>query len=123
MLVCGMALLSSMSLAAQSTSGGGIQGTVTDPKGDGVAKAQVTATNTDTGVQTTKITSNNGTYSIQPLPAGPYNIEVVAKGFQRLLQENITVDNASMLGFNPKMTVGGENTTITADAMRIAENR
>src|SRR5208283_2590763 len=71
------------------------------------------ATNTDTGVATTHTTSGSGTYSIQPLDVGTYNIEVVAKGFQRLLQENIDVDNSSVLGLPLKLTVGGENTTIT----------
>ena len=59
------------------------------------------------------ITTGTGTYSIQPLQVGTYNVEVTAKGFQRLLQENINVDNASVLGLNLKLTVGGENTTIT----------
>src|SRR5664280_1321277 len=53
------------------------------------------------------------TYSIQPLQVGTYNVEVTAKGFQRLLQENINVNNDSLLGLNLKLTVGGENTTIT----------
>jgi hypothetical protein len=98
---------------ARNLSGGGIQGTVTDPSGAAVAKATVTATNTDTGVATTHITSGTGTYSIQPLQVGTYNVEVTAKGFQRLLQENINVDNDSVLGLNLKPSVGGENTTIT----------
>jgi hypothetical protein len=111
--VCGLALLSGLPLQAQSTSGGGIQGTVTDPKGAVVAKAQVTATNTDTGVAFTRQTTSTGLYSIAPLPVGTYNVEVVAKGFQRLLQENVDVDNSSMFGLNLKLTVGGESTTIT----------
>jgi hypothetical protein len=110
---CGLALFGGQSLAAQSTSGGGIQGTVSDPNGAGVPKATVTATNTDTGVQTSRTTSGTGTYSIQPLQAGPYNVEVVAKGFQRLLQENVTVDNTAMTGVPLKLSVGGENTTVT----------
>ena len=112
-VVCGLALAGGLPLQAQSTSGGGIQGTITDPSGAAVANAQVTATNTDTGVATTHTTSGTGTYSIQPLPVGTYNVEVVAKGFQRLLQENIEVDNSSVLGLPLKLTVGGENTTIT----------
>ncbi|MGA2196093.1 MAG: carboxypeptidase-like regulatory domain-containing protein [Bryobacteraceae bacterium] len=98
---------------ARSLSGGGIQGTITDPSGAAVAKATVTATNTDTGVATTHITSGTGTYSIQPLQVGTYNVEVTAKGFQRLLQENINVANNSVIGLNLKPSVGGENTTIT----------
>ena len=113
MLVSGLALFGGLSLKAQSTSGGGIKGTVSDPSGAAVANATVTATNTDTGVATTVKSNGSGVYSIEPLQAGPYIVEVTARGFQRLLQENITVDNATMLGFNPKLTVGGENTTIT----------
>ncbi len=69
---------------------GGIQGRVTDKAGAVVPKAEVTATNTDTGVQTTVQSNGTGDYSIQPLQPGNYNVEVVAKGFQRLLQENVT---------------------------------
>ena len=110
---CGLALFGSLSLFAQSTSGGGIKGTINDPSGAAVANAQITATNTDTGVQSTTKTNGAGVYSLQPLQVGNYNVEVVAKGFQRLLQENITVDNAQVVGLNLKLTVGGENTTIT----------
>jgi hypothetical protein len=113
MAICVFALFGGSALKAQTTSGGGIQGTVTDPTGAGVPKAEITATNTDTGVQTKKTSGSTGTYSIQPLQAGNYNVEVVAKGFQRLLQENVTVDNASMFGLTLKLTVGGENTTVT----------
>ncbi len=110
---CSLALFGGLPLQAQSTSGGGIQGIVTDPSGAVVAKAQITATNTDTGVQFTRQSTSSGAYSIAPLAVGTYNVEAVAKGFQRLLQENVIVDNASMYGLNLKLTVGGENTTIT----------
>jgi len=92
---------------------GGITGTVTDPQGKVIVKAQVTATNTDTGVATTRQTTNEGVYAFNDLPDGTYNVEVVAKGFQRLLQENVNVDNVSMFGLNLKPSIGGEHTTIT----------
>ena len=47
------------------------------------------------------------------MQVGTYNVEVTAKGFQRLLQENINVANNSVIGLNLKPSVGGENTTIT----------
>jgi hypothetical protein len=92
---------------------GSIQGTLTDPSGAVVKDAEVTATNTNTGVQTTRRSGNNGEYSIQPLQAGPYNVEVVAQGFQRLLQENIAVNSAASVGLNMKLPVGGQNQTVT----------
>jgi hypothetical protein len=113
LLICGWAIFCGLPVQAQGAAGGGIQGTITDPNGAAVAKAQVTATNTETGVAVTHTTDNKGLYSISPLAVGTYNVEVTAKGFQRLLQENIEVDNSSMYGLNLKLTVGGENTTIT----------
>jgi hypothetical protein len=110
---CGMTLSGGPALRAQGTSGGGIQGTVKDPSGAVVKDAEITATNTETGVQTTRKSGSSGTYSIAPLQAGPYNIEIVAKGFQRLLQENITVDNSAVVGYNPTLTIGGQNETVT----------
>jgi hypothetical protein len=94
-------------------SAGAVTGIVQDPSGAGVPKARVTITNTDTGVQTSAVTGNAGNYTIQPLPAGPYNVEVVAQGFQRLLQENVAVDNASVLGLPLKLTVGNTTATVT----------
>jgi hypothetical protein len=113
MAVVGLTLFGGLSLMAQSTSGGGITGTISDPSGAAVKLAKITATNTETGVATTQTSGTSGNYSIAPLAVGTYNVEVVAKGFQRVLQENINVDNASMYGLNIKLTVGGENTTIT----------
>lgn len=107
------ALFTGSGLQAQSTSGGGIQGTLSDPTGAAVPNAVITATNTDTGVQTVRKTNGAGFYSLQPLQVGNYNVEIVAKGFQRVLQENVTVDNSQVVGLNLKLTVGAENTTIT----------
>jgi hypothetical protein len=98
---------------ANVLNGGDIQGTVTDPDGRAVAGADIVATNTDTGAQVKARTGSGGTYSIHPLQPGPYIVEVVAKGFERLLQENLAVNNASTVGLNLRMRPGGENTTVT----------
>ena len=97
----------------RQVSGGGIQGTVRDFGGNAVVNAQVTATNTDTGVATSCWTNGSGNYSIATLPVGTYNVEVVAKGFQRQLQENVNVSNASMSGLNLRLNIGSANQTIT----------
>src|ERR1700692_4446361 len=62
-LLSGLALFGNLSLQAQSTSGGGIKGTVNDPSGAAVANATVTATNTDTGVATTVKSNGTGNYT------------------------------------------------------------
>ncbi|MGD0798846.1 MAG: TonB-dependent receptor [Acidobacteriaceae bacterium] len=110
--LCAAALFGSHSLQAQANNGG-IQGTVTDKSGAVIPKAEVTATNTDTGVQTTVQSNGTGNYSITPLQPGNYNVETVAKGFERQLQENVTVDATAIQRYDPKMSAGGENTTVT----------
>ena len=111
--VLSLALSVGQFVRAQTTSGGGIQGTVLDKSGAAVPHAQITVTNVATGVAVTRQSSASGAYFIQPLQAGDYIVEVVAKGFQRLLQENVTVDNATIVGLPLHLTVGGENTTVT----------
>jgi hypothetical protein len=110
--LCATALFGSLSMQAQANNGG-IQGRVTDKSGAVIPKAEVTATNTDTGVQTSDQANGAGEYSLAPLQPGNYNLEVVAKGFERLLQENVTVDATSIQRYDPALSAGGENTTVT----------
>jgi TonB family protein len=84
---------------------GAIAGSIVDQTGAVVPGAKVTSVNTDNGTQVSSETDNSGTYSISPLQTGPYNVEVVAKGFQRMLQENVHVDSGKTVGLNLKLTV------------------
>jgi hypothetical protein len=102
--------------AARPVSGSGIHGTIVDASGAVISNATVTATNTDTGTQTKRTTDAQGNFMISPLPPGPYNVEVVARGFQRLLQENVAVNGVQMAGLNLKLSVGAANETITVTA-------
>jgi TonB family protein len=97
--------------AAQAN--GAIAGVIVDPTGALVPRAQVTATNTDTGVQVKVSTDNTGKYFLSPLPAGPYNVEVFANGFKRLLQENVQVAAKQQVELDMKLSVGAENTTVS----------
>src|SRR5215212_7228109 len=56
------------------TSGGSIQGTITDSGGAVVPGATVVATNVATGIETTRQTTNAGLYVITPLPPGEYKV-------------------------------------------------
>ena len=108
-----LAFVAGLSSPAQSSSRGGIQGIVSDANGKPVAKASVTATNTETGVQTNRQTNVSGIFSIIPIQPGPYIVEVVASGFSRLLQKNVTVGSAELVSLNLKLTPGQESQTIT----------
>jgi hypothetical protein len=99
--------------ATAQSPNGGVQGVVTGVSGKPVANAQVTATNTDTGVQTKSQTSAFGTYSITPIQPGPYNVEVAAKGYNGLLQEYVNLAADKSVNLNLQLTPGSLPVTIT----------
>jgi TonB family protein len=99
---------------------GAISGTIVDPTGALVPRAQVTVVNTDSGWRMVKQTDNTGKYSLSPLPAGPYNVEVEAKGFQRLLQENVQVAAGKQAELDMRLSVGAGNTTVSVTGAPVA---
>src|SRR5664279_3263953 len=78
-LGCFLALLLSGHIAAQ-TGLGSMHGTVTDPSGAAVTKADVQITAPD-GKITKTATNQTGSYDVKGLTAGNYGIKVSAKGF------------------------------------------
>jgi TonB family protein len=99
--------------AAAAQSDGAIAGTIVDPTGALVPRAQVTVVNTDVGWRMVKQTDNTGKYSMSPLPAGPYNVEVFANGFKRMLQENVQVGAKQQVELDLKLSMSAENTTVS----------
>ncbi len=110
--LCAILFLAGTALHAQQGTGT-IKGTVADKSAAVIKGGKVTITNTDTGVQASTLTNGSGDYTFVNVQAGHYNLEIAAKGFQRLLQEDITVDSGQALGLNLTLTVGGENQTVT----------
>lgn len=70
---------------------GTITGTVTDPTGASVAGAKITATNINSGETREVETSDEGSYTIPELPAGPYTLSIQAEGFKALSVEDVQV--------------------------------
>lgn len=112
--VVSLALLACSALFGQSTAR--IVGTVRDSTGAGVPGAQVTAVNTQTSLQETRLTGEDGTYSIPLLPVGSYEVRVAKDGFQSVsrqgivlaVNENVTVDVALQVGsLSESVTVSG----------------
>jgi hypothetical protein len=89
-IILALSLLVTPLLAALAA-GGGLAGTVTDPKGALVSGASVTATAPATNQKFTATTDQQGRYKLEGLPAGVYVVTVTAKGFSEARREGIAV--------------------------------
>ena len=95
----------SLRLTAQDVTAS-ITGEVTDPSGAAVGGAKVTATDTQRGTQLTSVTNSNGSYTIQRVPVGTYDIKVENAGFQAAVQKNITLVLNQVARLDFSLTVG-----------------
>lgn len=82
-----------------------IQGTITDPSGEVVPGAKVTATKKSTGTVYTATTNRSGDYTLPALPPGHYVITFKKQGFS---PKSVTADVTLMqaLVINVKLAVG-----------------
>jgi Carboxypeptidase regulatory-like domain len=83
---------------------GTIRGTVTDPSGAAVPKANVTVTGPNNTVKSVD-TDGNGAYSITGLPPGKYSIRIGAPGFNLLEKKNVDVPAARPVQFDLQLAL------------------
>jgi len=110
-LVCA---LSCFGLFAQSTSQ--IAGTVRDASGLAVPGADVTATQTDTGLVRTATTSADGTYVLPSLPVGPYRIDIKKQGFNTFVQTGIVLQVDTAPAIDASLKVGSVSEQVQVEA-------
>lgn len=104
--------ISSMNLTAQTTTAL-LRGTVVDPSGAPLPDAQVTVTNTATGVSREVMTTGVGDYVVADLPYGPYEIVVVKQGFQRLNRTGVQLNVGERTTIDLQLSVGEISDTVT----------
>src|SRR5437764_10869977 len=98
---------------------GSISGTVTDPQGAVVSGAQVKAKSLETGAVFTTTSDSSGTFRLNLLPVGTYNIEITSQGFKTAAQNGVAVAAGSDRGLGSVHLSVGEATTtveVTTDA-------
>jgi Carboxypeptidase regulatory-like domain len=80
--------------------GGSIAGTVLDLSGNGVAKAPIQATNAATKAVYKAASSDKGSYRLESLPAGVYEIAVAAPGYSPYAEQNLMVQAGQTLNLS-----------------------
>ena len=108
-----IAMMAPLGANAQMAGSGAITGTVTDSTGAVIGGATVNATSVDQNVSTIRTSTGAGDFTVGPLSPGEYTLTVTAKGFEKFIQEHVTVNALETVAVNVKLTVGAAQQTIT----------
>lgn len=99
---------------AQDYTSGAIAGTVTDDTGAGVGGATVTITSVEQGFERTATTTSSGSFRLNGLPQGAYNIVVVAEGRPSFSVEGVRVQPSQTATLPVELaSAGGEDVVVT----------
>jgi hypothetical protein len=89
-----------------------ISGLVTDPAGDVVSGAAITANNTATGLKVNALTNNSGQYLLTQLAPGVYSVSASATGFKQASQENVVLHAGQHMALLFSMVIGERTDTV-----------
>ena len=105
------ALFLSLSPAAMAQETATVTGTVTDATGALIPGAEITAANNNTGISSTRVSGETGSYSIPALQPGPYTITSSLPGFSDSSIEVRLTPNETFR-FNFELQVGAVATAV-----------
>ena len=100
---------------------GSITGTVTDSSGAAIPGASVTVINTATNATSKGTSSGTGSYSVQQLAVGTYEVHVEQANFKEFVAKNVEVHVSTNTEIDAKLDVGNvsEKVTVEAEALEV----
>ena len=105
--VCG-----NMTVYAQGTSSGSIQGTVTDASGAAIPGATVNISDVQTNLNRTYTATADGRYTALDVPVGTYVVKAEKAGFGTKVSQNVQVNPGTNTDLDIQMAVGGVTETL-----------
>src|SRR5882762_5248293 len=116
---CFIALLlvafAAMPAHAQVTNGV-FTGTVTDPQGAVVARAEVAITNVGTSATVTVKTNADGLYRVPEVAVGTYRLTVAAPGFKKALKAGLYLNSGAIERVDFKLELGQQSEMVLVEA-------
>jgi len=98
-----------------------VSGTASDASGAFIPGVMITATNTRTGVVTTGLSNETGTYNLPNLQPGTYKVSAELPGFQTQSYTDVELGNAQQVRLNFRLPVGtvaqAVEVTVSADTL------
>ncbi len=107
---------------AQSVTAGQVNGTVTDKTGAVVLGANVTITNSATGIVYHAMTDDLGAYHVPDLPPGRYTMDVAKTGFATQHIQAFTLIVGQLFQQNITLAVGQTEQTVSVSAAALLLN-
>jgi hypothetical protein len=89
-----------------------VLGRVTDSSGASVPGAKVIAQSLDTGILTSSVANEEGSYQLNYLQPGPYKISVEAIGFKKTTRDSVDVRVGDRLALDFALEVGAVSDTV-----------
>src|SRR5581483_4052480 len=105
-------LLLSASLLHAQYENGSVLGTIRDTSGSAIPGAEITITNTATGISNQTKTDSDGNYDVPELRVGVYSVTANAPGFASAIAKNITVSVGNRERIDLTLKVGATETTV-----------
>src|SRR5258708_7137485 len=104
---------------------GSLVGAITDASGGVVANAQVTMTETNTGVSRTTKTGDAGNYVFADVPQGTYSVSVEVSGFEKAVRSGVEVLVNTTMRVDLTLQPGSitEVVTVSAEAAILQTDR
>src|SRR5260370_33536414 len=116
-LVLAILVVLSLGVAANAqTFRGAINGTVSDPSGAVGPNAAVKATESNTGIDHTTVTTSEGQVSFQDIPLGFYKVTVTAPGFPVYAVDKVEVTAGTIYTLPVKLSMQQQATTAEVSA-------
>ncbi len=103
-------------LFGQNNGGSQVSGQVHDSTGGVVPGAQITATQTDTGLTRNTTSGSDGAYTLPSLPVGPYTLDVKKEGFTTYHQTGIVLQVGSSPTIDVVMQIGAVSQEVNVQA-------
>ncbi len=103
-------------IAAAQLSTSTIRGHVNDPTGAAVAGAPVKVVNTQTAVERSVATNDEGDYEVPDLQRGSYRITVTQAGFKNFIADNVVLETSQIRRIDATLELGSVGSEVTVQA-------
>ncbi|WP_348263567.1 carboxypeptidase regulatory-like domain-containing protein [Telmatobacter sp. DSM 110680] len=111
-----LALWAGVAVAGAQTSNGTVIGAITDSLGASIVGATVTITSVDTGAVRTTVTNQEGTYRIEAVLPGTYNVSASASGFETTVNKGLIVPGTAIVSASLVLKVGSASDKVEVSA-------